>query len=91
MEIPESSREDEIKSAYLKLARKWHPDKNPNASEETAKKFKDILEAYETLTRVRKEEPILIPIPTNKIMEPNECFTVLGLTKVYIEDGFFFH
>jgi len=81
LEIPESSREDEIKSAYLKLARKWHPDKNPNASEETAKKFKDILEAYETLTRVRKEEPILIPIPTNKIMEPNECLTVLGLTK----------
>ncbi len=38
----------EIKSAYRRLARKLHPDKN-NGSEETALKFAAIAEAYEIL------------------------------------------
>ena len=52
--IPESSSQDEIKKAYLKLARKYHPDKNPNQSEEDTRKFKNILKAYETLTGKRR-------------------------------------
>lgn len=38
----------EIKSAYRRLARKLHPDKN-NGSEETARAFAAIAEAYEVL------------------------------------------
>ena len=38
----------EIKSAYRRLARKLHPDRN-NGSEETALKFAAIAEAYEVL------------------------------------------
>ena len=38
---------NEIKSAYRKLARKYHPDVNKTAEAET--KFKDINEAYEVL------------------------------------------
>ena len=37
--------EDEIKSAFRKLAKKYHPDQNPQYEE----KFKDINEAYQTL------------------------------------------
>jgi hypothetical protein len=44
---PKASRA-EIKSAYRRLARKLHPDKN-NGSEETALKFAEIAEAYEVL------------------------------------------
>jgi hypothetical protein len=46
----------EIKSAYRRLARKLHPDKN-NGSEETARKFAAIAEAYEVL-RNPKERAI---------------------------------
>ena len=44
---PEASNA-EIKSAYRKLARKLHPDKN-NGSAETAKEFAEIAKAYEIL------------------------------------------
>ncbi|MCD4752522.1 MAG: DnaJ domain-containing protein [Anaerolineaceae bacterium] len=40
--------QDEIKSAYRKLAMKYHPDHNPD-SKQAEEKFKDINEAYQVL------------------------------------------
>jgi DnaJ family protein A protein 2 len=41
----------EIKKAYYKLAKKWHPDKAPpDKSEEYTEKFKKIAEAYDVLS-----------------------------------------
>ena len=40
--------EKEIKRAFRRLARKYHPDANPN-NKEAERKFKEISEAYETL------------------------------------------
>jgi len=51
--VPMTATEDEIKRAYLKLARRLHPDKNPNQSEEDGAQFKKILQAYETLVGKR--------------------------------------
>ena len=47
--IPKNAPDKDIKSAYRKLARKWHPDANPNNQKEAEDKFKEIQEAYEVL------------------------------------------
>lgn len=44
---------DEIKSAYRKLAKKYHPDLNPN-NEEANKSFKEVNEAYSVLGDEKK-------------------------------------
>lgn len=48
--VNKDASQEEIRKSYLKLAMKYHPDKNPNNTEETTKKFKQINEAYETLS-----------------------------------------
>lgn len=48
LKVSPKATSGEIKSAYRRLARKLHPDKN-NGSEETARAFAAIAEAYEVL------------------------------------------
>src|ERR1700736_141771 len=47
--VPKGAPEKDIKSAYRKLARKWHPDQNPDNQHAAEEKFKDIQEAYAVL------------------------------------------
>jgi molecular chaperone DnaJ len=54
--VPRTATADEVKSAYRKLARQYHPDvnaANPKAAEE---KFKDVSEAYEVLIDAEKRQ-----------------------------------
>lgn len=51
--VSKNASDDEIKSAYRKLAKTYHPDLNKNSDEATAK-FKEISEAYEVLSDPKK-------------------------------------
>jgi hypothetical protein len=53
LKVSQEASAAEIKSAYRRLARQLHPDKN-NGSEETALRFAAIAEAYETLGNARE-------------------------------------
>ncbi len=53
--VEKGASEKEIKRAYRKLARKYHPDLNPNDSE-AKKKFQQINEAQEVLTDPEKRK-----------------------------------
>ena len=54
LEVNENSSADEIKKAYRKLARKYHPDVNKDKDAED--KFKEINAAYEVLSDAEKKE-----------------------------------
>ena len=53
--VSKTATESEIKSAYRKLARKYHPDLNPN-NKESERKFKEINEANEVLSDAEKRK-----------------------------------
>src|SRR5208337_24168 len=55
LSVPKTASEDDIRKAYRKLARKYHPDLNPGdkASED---RFKNVQEAYDVLSDTKKRQ-----------------------------------
>ncbi|MEM7361460.1 MAG: DnaJ domain-containing protein [Bacteroidota bacterium] len=52
--VDKNASPQQIKKAYRKLARKWHPDKNLGSEKEAEKKFKEIAKAHEILGNPKK-------------------------------------
>ncbi|XP_071711845.1 dnaJ-related protein SCJ1-like [Rutidosis leptorrhynchoides] len=56
LEVDYEATEDEIRSNFIRLALKWHPDKQKGEDSATSK-FQEINEAYQVLSDpIRKEE-----------------------------------
>src|SRR5437660_7269281 len=51
--VKRNASENEIKSAYRKLARQFHPDRNPG-DKQAETKFKEVQEAYDVLSDKNK-------------------------------------
>ncbi|MCF0233562.1 MAG: J domain-containing protein [Thermoguttaceae bacterium] len=47
--VSRDASQEEIQKAYLKQARKYHPDMNPDNPEAAKKKFQEVQKAFETL------------------------------------------
>ena len=66
--LSSSATEDEIKSAYRKLAKKYHPDLNPGdkAAEE---KMREVNEAYTRALQIKKtgRDPYQNPYGSQKL------------------------
>ena len=54
--VDKNASEDELKKAYRKLAKKYHPDANPDNKKEAEAKFKEVNEAYEVLSNPEKRK-----------------------------------
>ncbi|MDH5185706.1 MAG: molecular chaperone DnaJ [candidate division WOR-3 bacterium] len=54
--ISRNANEDQIKQAYRRLAKQYHPDMNPDNRKEAEEKFKELSEAYEVLLDKNKRQ-----------------------------------
>ncbi len=52
--VNKNATDEELKKAYRKLAKKYHPDANPDNKKEAEAKFKEVNEAYENLSDPQK-------------------------------------
>ncbi|MGQ4874672.1 MAG: DnaJ domain-containing protein [Promethearchaeia archaeon] len=71
--VNEDSTIEEIKKAYLKMAKKYHPDLNKK-DPEANRKFIEVKDAYERLCSPEREQIIIRKYPSNHYRTYRESF-----------------
>ena len=83
MEIDENASIKEIKSQYRKLAKVWHPDRNPKCGTPCEERFREITDAYKILSDEQKKDEydrsagVLSDIPSKTITINDKNFRKL--------------
>ena len=54
--VQKDAAPDDVKKAFRDLAKKWHPDRNPDNKKEAEEKFKEVAEAYAVLSDDQKRK-----------------------------------
>ncbi|MEI2720929.1 MAG: DnaJ domain-containing protein [Gemmatimonadales bacterium] len=77
--MPDSASPEEIKKAYRKLAKQYHPDANPNNAA-AVEKFKAISEAHGVLSDPREEGEVRPDAPARRVRRLRLAPALLGRT-----------
>ncbi|KAL2892902.1 Chaperone protein DnaJ [Bienertia sinuspersici] len=56
LEVDYDATEEEIRSNFIRLALKWHPDKRKDQHDDATSKFQEINEAYQVLSDPSKRQ-----------------------------------
>ncbi|XP_077559704.1 uncharacterized protein LOC144174737 [Haemaphysalis longicornis] len=54
--VQQNAPPDEIRKAYRRLCLRWHPDKNPDNKEKAEQNFRNVAQAYQTLSDEKKRK-----------------------------------
>ena len=79
--VSKNASDDEIKKAYRKTAKKYHPDLNPDNPEAEAK-FKECNEAYEVLQTRKKKHAMTnsaLPVLTLNTVQARAAASAVDL------------
>lgn len=81
LEVAEDADEQEIRKSYRKLARFWHPDKNPDPNART--KFEAIAKAYEVIgtNETRKKYDYMRKNPNEYYKQYGEHYEIINAPK----------
>ena len=83
--VSKSASKDEIKSAYRKLAMKYHPDRNPG-DKSAEMKFKEASEAYQILSDPQKKVVMInSDILLFKMQEGVDLVILVDLTPMHFQ------
>ena len=79
--FPDGCSQEEAKAIYRRLARKWHPDMNPDNLEEAEANFKEIGTEYACI----QKGYVAMEIPTAESVESRNCKITLAIQELVLE------